>query len=228
MNKLPEAESIPMRKDMPAPSHHIHFYETDKAYGCFSNFSRHPIELDGVRWPTSEHFFQAAKFTQQVDVDAVRNAATPFEAARIGRERQRSFRNDWDDVRDAVMLRALQAKFGQHAELAEILLSTTGAGLVEHTRNDRYWADGGDGSGRNMLGLLLEQVRAQLGPVGTTWCPAPWILGPGIEPSDTYWRMGQGESQLAQALRFRDSLAPAARKHYDMYFPAPEEWRDSW
>lgn len=206
----------------------IYFYETNKAYGCFSNFSLHPIKLDGVSWPTSEHFFQARKFTEQVDIDAVLNAPTPFIAAQIGRERQRSFRRDWEDARDAVMLRALLAKFTQHTDLNEILLSTEGAGLVEHTRNDRYWGDGGDGTGRNMLGYLLEKVRADLGPADSVWCPPPWVQVPDIERSDMYWRMGTGEDQLTQAERFRNVLSQAARKHYDMYFPTPEEWRDSW
>ena len=40
----------------------ILFYATDKPYGEFSNFSRHPIEIGGVIWPTSEHYFQAQKF----------------------------------------------------------------------------------------------------------------------------------------------------------------------
>ncbi|HEX8602338.1 MAG TPA: NADAR family protein, partial [Pseudoduganella sp.] len=140
-------------------NYHICFYETDKAYGCLSNFSRHAIELEGVSWPTSEHYFQAQKFTKQPDIDAVLKAPTPFVAAQIGRERDRSFRQDWEDIRDEVMFRVLVAKFTQHADLNEILLSTQGAGLVERTGNDRYWGDGGDGTGRNMLGHLLENVR---------------------------------------------------------------------
>ena len=36
------------------------------------------------------------------------------------------------------------------------------AKLVEHTTNDSYWGDGGDGRGRNMLGQLLMQVRDEL------------------------------------------------------------------
>jgi predicted NAD-dependent protein-ADP-ribosyltransferase YbiA (DUF1768 family) len=34
--------------------------------------------------------------------------------------------------------------------------------LVEHTARDSYWGDGGDGSGRNRLGHLLMQLRAEL------------------------------------------------------------------
>jgi hypothetical protein len=34
----------------------INFYETNLPYGCFSNFSRHPLEIAGRTWPTAEHF----------------------------------------------------------------------------------------------------------------------------------------------------------------------------
>lgn len=210
----------------------ILFYETDKAYGCFSNFSRHAIAIDGTTWPTTEHFFQAAKFTDPADIATVRAARTPFLAAQTGRERHRSFRGDWDAVRDDAMLRALRAKFTQHRELREILLSTHAATLVEHTANDRYWADGGDGSGRNMLGILLARVREELvtedGGETPCWRVPPWMAYPDIEPSDMHWRMGGGADLLAQAGRFRDALAPAARAEYDRYFPVPSGWTRSW
>jgi predicted NAD-dependent protein-ADP-ribosyltransferase YbiA (DUF1768 family) len=41
-------------------------------------------------------------------------------------------------------------------------LATADAKIVEHTTNDSYWGDGGDGSGRNMLGQVLMRVREEL------------------------------------------------------------------
>lgn len=49
-----------------------------------------------------------------------------------------------------------------HDRLGRMLTSTGDAELVEHTTNDHYWADGGDGSGKNRLGALLMQLRAEL------------------------------------------------------------------
>ena len=83
-------------------------------------------------------------------------------AARMGRSRSRPLRKDWESVKDQIMLEALRAKFAQHDNLKELLLNTGDARLVEHTSNDRYWADGGDGTGRNQLGALLMQVRSEL------------------------------------------------------------------
>src|ERR1700722_5031015 len=103
----------------------INFYETSLPYGCFSNFSRHAIEVDGRTWTTAEHFFQASKFTDHADVEAIREAKAPFIAAQLGRERGRSLRSDWDEVRDGLMLTALRAKFTQHATIGAVLGSTS-------------------------------------------------------------------------------------------------------
>ncbi|GGK97114.1 NADAR family protein [Deinococcus radiotolerans] len=140
----------------------IRFYETNRPFGEFSNFSRHPLKLDGVVWPTSEHYFQAQKFAGTPHAEEVRAQATPMLAARFGRRRDLPLRADWDAVKDDVMRAALRAKFTQHPALCQLLLDTGDAVLVEHTGNDSYWADGGDGSGRNRLGELLMDLRAAL------------------------------------------------------------------
>ena len=47
-----------------------------------------------------------------------------------------------------------------------LLLDTGDALIVEHTVNDRYWGDGGDGSGKNMLGRILMEIRTELAQGG--------------------------------------------------------------
>jgi N-glycosidase YbiA len=148
--------------DQPTPPAVIHFYSTTGEYGGFSNFSRHAVFLKGKRWPTSEHYFQAQKFAGTPHEEAVRGCKTPSLAADMGRSRKLPLRRDWEAVKERVMLEALRAKFTQHEELKATLLGTGDAKLVEHTANDSYWGDGGDGSGKNRLGLQLMQVRAEL------------------------------------------------------------------
>lgn len=140
----------------------IRFYQVNKPYGFFSNFSAHPIHVRGKIWPTSEHYFQAMKFEGTPHEEEVRVAATPAEAARIGRDRALPLRNDWESVKDDVMRVALEAKFTQHEELRAHLLNTGSAEIVEHTENDAYWADSGNGTGKNMLGVLLMELRKKL------------------------------------------------------------------
>lgn len=140
----------------------IRFYAVGDEYGCFSNFSPHPIKLKGKTWPTSEHYFQAQKFAGTPDEEEVRQAKSPMVAARMGRSRKRPLRKDWEGVKDSIMHEAVLAKFTQHADLRETLLGTGEAKLVEHTENDAYWGDGGDGSGKNRLGQILMRVREDL------------------------------------------------------------------
>lgn len=45
------------------------------------------------------------------------------------------------------------------SELLIVYFLTIG---IEHTRNDRYWADGGDGKGKNMLGVVLMETRTKI------------------------------------------------------------------
>lgn len=143
-------------------AHEIKFYRVNEPYGCFSNFSPHPIFLDGISWPTSEHYFQAQKFADWQYRSKIQREPSPMIAARMGRNRSWSLRDDWEHVKDDVMRTAVRAKVLQHADVREMLLATGDAIIIEHTANDGYWADGGDGSGKNMLGKILMEIRADL------------------------------------------------------------------
>jgi len=140
----------------------IKFYRVTDTFGEFSNFAAYPIKLDGKQWPTLEHYFQAEKFSDSQYKLTIRNANSPMIAAQLGRDRKRKLRKDWESVKDDVMRRAVRAKFEQHESLLNLLLSTGERKIIEHTENDSYWGDGGDGSGRNMLGRILMEVRASL------------------------------------------------------------------
>ena len=140
----------------------INFYSTKDAYGCFSNFSAHPFRLKSKIWKTSEHYFQAQKFAETEHEEELRLVDSPMVVAKMGRDRKRPLRKDWEAVKDNIMREALRAKFTQNKDLKNILLETGDTELIEHTANDSYWADGGDGSGKNMLGILLMELREEL------------------------------------------------------------------
>jgi ribA/ribD-fused uncharacterized protein len=140
----------------------LEFYSVKDTYGEFSNFALFPITIDGIIWPTSEHYYQAHKFIDPTLQERVRSAPTPYLAAQIGRDPTLPMREDWDEIKDGVMLVALRAKYSQHQILADLLLSTKNSHIYEHTKIDCYWADCGDHSGKNMLGQELMQIRAEL------------------------------------------------------------------
>ena len=139
----------------------IQFYSVADDYGCFSNFAAYPIQLDGETWPTTEHYFQAQKFLDPHLQQAIRQAKSPMIAARLGRDRKKPLRSDWESVKVEIMRTAVRAKFTQHEGLRTNLLATGDAVIVEHTERDSYWGDGGDGSGQNILGQILMEVRAE-------------------------------------------------------------------
>jgi N-glycosidase YbiA len=138
------------------------FYRLSEPYGEFSNFAPYPIEIKGKVWPTSEHYFQAQKFAGTDQEEAIRLAKTPMAAATLGRSRKQTLRAGWEGMKEDIMREALRAKFVQHPALQALLIATGDSELVEHTAKDRYWGDGGDGRGRNRLGQLLMELRAEL------------------------------------------------------------------
>jgi len=140
----------------------IKFYSENGKYGEFSNFARFPIKLKGKLWRTTEHYFQAQKFSDTEYANKIRKAASPMKAAELGRTRKVKIKPNWDNIKDNVMYEALKAKFSQHTELRELLLSTRNKLLIEHTENDSYWGDGGNGKGKNRLGKLLMKLRTEL------------------------------------------------------------------
>ena len=140
----------------------IYFYSLHEPYGCFSNFSPHDVLLKGVWWPTTEHYFQAQKFAGTAHEEAIRLAKTPRQAAEMGRDRSRPLWADWEQVKDEVMRVAVRQKFHTHQDIRQILFDTNDEELVENAPADYYWGIGVDGSGKNMLGKLLMEVRQAL------------------------------------------------------------------
>lgn len=135
----------------------IKFYSVTDEFGEFSNFAYYPVKIDGKTWSTTEHYFQAQKFNDPNYQEKIRKAKTPNIAAILGRDRKQKIRNDWDSIKCNIMKKALLAKFTQHEILQELLRNTGKAKLIEHTENDNYWGDGGNG--RNMLGTILMDIR---------------------------------------------------------------------
>jgi ribA/ribD-fused uncharacterized protein len=86
-------------------------------------------------------------------------AKTPKEAAKMGRNISRPLRQDWEQVKDDIMKKAVLRKFATHADIREILLSTGDAKIIENSPTDYYWGCGSDGSGKNILGIILMEVR---------------------------------------------------------------------
>jgi ribA/ribD-fused uncharacterized protein len=140
----------------------IRFFSKSKTHREFSNFASFPIDLDGRRWPTTEHFYQAQKFADPKLQKEIRAMPNPPAAKNYADQHKVEIRPDWDAIKDDVMLRAVRCKFEQHTELRALLLATGGEELIESAPTDYYWGEGREGTGQNKLGQIMQRVRAEL------------------------------------------------------------------
>lgn len=142
----------------------IKFYSALGEHGYMSNFSKHSFVVNGERWKTSEHYYQAQKYTNNRHrYSEIKNQKTPALAAKLGRDKSFPIREDWEFVKDQIMFDAISAKFEQNPDIKAKLLGTEGAHLVEDSLIDYYWGCGKNGTGKNMLGVLLMLLRDKLG-----------------------------------------------------------------
>lgn len=130
------------------------------AFHFLSNFYAAPVVYEGMEYPTSEHAYQAAKTLDIIQRQNVADQPTPALAKRYGKAV--SMRPNWDEIKVRVMCEIVDAKFTQNPKLAEMLLATEDAELVEgNTWGDTYWGVC-DGVGENWLGKILMGVRENL------------------------------------------------------------------
>jgi N-glycosidase YbiA len=153
----------------------IWFYDKDNKYTFFlGNFYPTSIKLWQMEFACAEAAFQAAKFLHNPDLAKRFTRLDGEEAWKLAQRFNYQQRPDWYKVRETLMLETLRAKFQQNPELSELLVATGDAYLVEHTDRDAYWADGGDGKGKNRLGHLLMQIREEKGGMGQVSKPSKY------------------------------------------------------
>ena len=127
-----------------------------------SSFSLFEFELEGLTWPSVEHYFQAMKFSAGDYQTLIREADTAKKAQKLGRTRFKKVRADWKDVREVIMTRGVYTQCRTHTELAEWLLNTGDQALVDNTQYDYFWGCGRDRRGENAYGKVLMKVRDKL------------------------------------------------------------------
>ena len=146
----------------------------------FSNFYKARIEIDGRTYHTTETYFQCEKVNPknlegkglaEEELEACRSKWESMlglyaaDAAKRGRSRDTKIAPDWGEgLSELIMHRALMAKFTQHKDLEELLLSTGDREIVEDTgqSGDYLWGIGADGTGSNLLGKALMKAREEI------------------------------------------------------------------
>jgi ribA/ribD-fused uncharacterized protein len=125
-----------------------------------SNFHYATIAFEGIKYPTVEHAFQAQKTKERAEQREIAAAGSPMAAKGMGRKVK--LRKDWESVKVGVMRDLVRLKFTSHDDLADLLLATGHATLIEgNTWNDTFWGVCGK-RGKNWLGRILMEVRDEL------------------------------------------------------------------
>jgi ribA/ribD-fused uncharacterized protein len=164
---------VKMEKDEPEP---VLFSPDLAEFKEFSMDHEAPMQIDGITFPTVQHYLQWSKAKQFGDAEAqskILKTKSPKSVKTYG-EKVVGFKEDeWNEKRDTVMTIALKAKFMQHPELKTKLLSTGDKPIGEANARDKYWSigTGADTSkakipskwpGKNRLGQLLMDLRRDL------------------------------------------------------------------
>jgi GTP cyclohydrolase II len=125
-------------------------------WAFLSNYFLAVVHLDGLKYPSVEHAYQAAK-THNPDIRTlIAETPDPDEAKRLGR--CHLDRKDWEETKVAVMRVLVEEKF-RDRKLLELLLSTGTAELVEgNDWGDEFWGRCQD-RGENYMGLILMAIR---------------------------------------------------------------------
>ena len=171
--------------DKPPPEPPILFYGADESKGEYrymSNMFVAPFEVDGVTFPTVEHYFQWSKamMFEGKDSESAKKMLKPprnkeFTEAKsvksLGKKVKDFSAATWDDAKDQIMEKGVRAKFvnPKHG-LLEKLLATGDRQIGEANPRDKYWgigtssetADAKDPKkwkGKNMLGVILMKLR---------------------------------------------------------------------
>lgn len=128
----------------------------DGEYSFLSNFYPCHLTYNGLSFLNSEAAYQGQKCLSRTFEFCKLN---PSEAKRLGR--RVAIRDDWEKVKGDIMYEICKAKFTQNPELANRLVDTGDAMLIEgNTWGDKVWGVC-DGGGQNLLGKILMQIRGE-------------------------------------------------------------------
>lgn len=140
---------------------------------CFSQWYDSPFEVEGVKYPTAEHYMMYHKAKLFSDLSAVNqllDSVDPGKAKAIGRTVNGFDQTIWEKHRMGIAVSGNVAKFSSNPALKEFLIRTGKRILVEASPVDKIWGIGleeknpsstnpYDWKGENLLGFALMEAR---------------------------------------------------------------------
>ena len=150
--------------------------ESKGEYRYMSNDAEYPMEVDGKKYPTVEHYYQAMKaetFEDKEVFDKILVTKTPKAAKAKGKEVKNFIKEVWDSKREGIMEKGVRAKFTQHPELRKKLVETGDKQIGKADGRNTFWGIGSSMTsdksktpskwrGQNKLGKILMELRDTL------------------------------------------------------------------
>lgn len=175
MSHLPKiSERIYQEKEV------ITFQKNKDDYGCFSNmYTKIPFRLDGILIHTTEHLYQALKFTNPDIQKQILSIKNPIDSKRKAYEFPPlgfSIRSDWESIKVDVMKFCIRCKLFYNSDFigkklidsyqqSNLISFIAIRPLVEKSSHDNFWGaipnNLGQLKGKNVLGRLWMQLREQ-------------------------------------------------------------------
>ena len=202
-----------------------------------------PFTVDGIVYPTTEHWMMAWKaslFGDKTAFDKILAAKKPAEVKELGRQITGFDEIVWDKRRFEIVKIGNIHKFNQNPDLLKYLLGSGDSILVEASPTDSVWGIGlaqdsemidnpYTWNGQNLLGFALMEVRDFLKDFGnfnyiTHSILPPWKKYPDINPLDMFWRMGTGEDYMSAFSNVFQGLSERDKKLYELSYPAMGDW----
>lgn len=150
-------------EDLKQQSNEIRFYRASGNYGFLSNLYRCTIDFEHKQFRSSEDAYQYGKPKDLAVAEWLISAPLPRLCAMAAHALlSYDIKPNWNTIKMDRMRRVLLAKFSNHSELTEKLLATGEAKLIEESKTDAFWGIGKRGTGKNMLGFILMEIRSEL------------------------------------------------------------------
>jgi hypothetical protein len=140
----------------------IRFYRANGEFGFLSNLYKAEIVFEDRKFACSEYAYGFGKFRDKNYADWAITAPSPHLFSIIIHNLFAwDITKGWAAIKVDRMRQVLYAKFTQHPDLKVKLLETGTKILVEESSIDNFWGIGPKGKGKNMLGVLLMELRTQ-------------------------------------------------------------------
>jgi ribA/ribD-fused uncharacterized protein len=142
----------------------------------FSNMHEAPVQIDGITFPTVEHYFQWSKAKMFGDMEAqnkIMKTPSPKSVKAYGKKVKNFDEEAWNGKKDSVMRVAVKAKLMQHPDILRKLRETGTRPIGEADPRGKYWGIGTSAEtskakdparwpGKNVMGKILMELRKEL------------------------------------------------------------------